>query len=114
MATTLSTSLAMAILLVVASLMCNTTQVSAQCGANVGDLISQCEKFVQKAGPTIPPSPGCCAVLKNVNVPCACRLITKDVEKLVSVPKAIFVARSCGLNVPAGMQCGSVKVPPKP
>ncbi|TKY67799.1 Bifunctional inhibitor/plant lipid transfer protein/seed storage helical domain [Spatholobus suberectus] len=108
-----STYLTFAMLVVAGSLIYNTKEVSAQCGGSVSDLVAQCSQFVQKSGPFIRPSPGCCAVLKKFNVPCACKLVTKEVANLVSVPKAIFVARSCGLNLPPGMQCGAIKVPPK-
>lgn len=101
-----STFLTLAILVVAGTMIYNTNQVSAQCGGSVPELISECSKFVQKNGPNIPPSPGCCAALKRFNIPCACKLIDKDIERLVNVPKAIFVARSCGLNLPAGMHCG--------
>ncbi|XP_020214249.1 uncharacterized protein LOC109798402 [Cajanus cajan] len=105
--------LSLAILVVAGSLIYNTKEVSAQCGGSVSDLVSQCSQFVQKSGPFIKPSPGCCAVLKKFNVPCACKLITKEIASLVSIPKAVFVARSCGLNLPAGMHCGAVVIPPK-
>ncbi|WJX44987.1 hypothetical protein P8452_31908 [Trifolium repens] len=105
-----STSLAIMVM-IVGTLIYNTDNVSAQCGGSLPTLISECSKFVEKAGPTIPPSPGCCAAIRSFNVPCACKLVTKEVEKFVSVPKTIFVARSCGLKLPA--QCGSVRVPPK-
>ena len=39
------------------------------CGMNtnvLGQLVSQCEKYVLKSGPKIRPSPGCCAVVKKV------------------------------------------------
>ncbi|KAJ1420636.1 Bifunctional inhibitor/plant lipid transfer protein/seed storage helical domain [Sesbania bispinosa] len=112
MATT-STWLTLAMLVVCGSLIYNTNQVSGQCGGSLPALISQCSQFVQKPGPMIPPSPGCCAELRHLDIPCACKLVTKSVEKYVSIPKVIFVARSCGLNLPPGMQCGSVRVPPK-
>lgn len=96
----------LAILVVVGCLICNTKEVSGQCGGSLTDLITQCQQYVQKTGPTIRPSAACCTVLRKFNVPCACKLITKEVANLVSIPKAVFVARSCGLNLPPGMQCG--------
>ncbi|KAK7258115.1 hypothetical protein RIF29_32567 [Crotalaria pallida] len=101
------------ILVVVRSIIYNTNQVSAQCGGDLPNLISQCSQFVQKNGPKVPPSPGCCAVLKTFDIKCACQLIPRDVEKYISIPKAIFVARSCGLNLPAGTKCGrKIVLPP--
>lgn len=101
--------LSLAIMVIAGTLICshNVAMVSAQCGGSVPDLIVQCGQFVKKTGPTIPPSSGCCSVLKKFDIKCACNtLITKDVVKLISVPKAVFVARYCGLNVKSGMKCG--------
>ncbi|KAL2329192.1 hypothetical protein Fmac_022619 [Flemingia macrophylla] len=107
-------SLRLAIMLVVVGcLVYNTKEVSGQCGGSVTDIISECSQFVQKTGPVVRPSPGCCVELRKLDVPCACKLVTKEVENLVSISKVFFVARSCGLNLPPGMQCGVVKVPPK-
>ncbi|XP_027361321.1 uncharacterized protein LOC113869277 [Abrus precatorius] len=108
-----SSCLTLTILVIAGLLIYNTSEVSAQCGGSITDAISSCSQYVQKTGPTIPPSPACCVVLRKFDVPCVCKLITKEVENFISVSKAIFVARSCGLNVPPGMQCGPVKVPPK-
>ncbi|KAG4993801.1 hypothetical protein AAZX31_11G094100 [Glycine max] len=108
-----STYLSLAILVVAGSLMYNTKEVSAQCGGSLTDLIAQCSQYVQKSGPQIKPSAACCAVLRKFNVQCACKLITKQVASLVSIPKAVFVARTCGFNLPPGMHCGAVKIPPK-
>lgn len=101
-----STYLSLAILVVAGSLMYNTKEVSAQCGGSLTDLIAQCSQYVQKSGPQIKPSAACCAVLRKFNVQCACKLITKEVASLVSIPKAVFVARTCGFNLPPGMHCG--------
>ncbi|KAK7341266.1 hypothetical protein VNO80_24192 [Phaseolus coccineus] len=108
-----SSYLSLTMLVVAGCLMCNTKEVSAQCGGSVADLISQCSEYAQKTGPKIKPSAACCAVLREFNVACACKLITKEVASLVSIPKVVFVARSCGLNLPPGMQCGAIKIPPK-
>ncbi|CAJ1933947.1 unnamed protein product [Sphenostylis stenocarpa] len=107
-----STYVTVAVLVVAGCLMCNTKEVSAQCGVSVNDLVSQCSKYVQKTGPMIKPSAACCAVVRKIDVPCACKLITKEVASLISIPKSVFVGRSCGLNLPPGMQCGAIKIPP--
>ncbi|KAK7411765.1 hypothetical protein VNO78_03203 [Psophocarpus tetragonolobus] len=104
--------LTIAMLVVVGYLVCNTRDVLGQCGGSVSDAIAQCSQYVQKSGPIIRPSATCCAVLRKFNVPCVCKLITKEVASLVSIPKAVFVGRTCGLNLPPGMQCGAVKIPP--
>jgi len=100
------TYLSLAMLVVAGSLIYNTKEVSGQCGGSLSDLIAQCSQYVQKSGPKIPPSATCCAALRKFNVPCACKLVTKEAASLVSIPKVVFVGRSCGLNLPPGMQCG--------
>ncbi|MED6139831.1 hypothetical protein PIB30_087650 [Stylosanthes scabra] len=89
----------------------NTEKVSGQCGGSVPALISECGQYVQKAGPQVPPSQGCCSELLKFNVPCACNLITEDVANLISVDKAVFVADYCGWKLTPGMQCGAIKIP---
>ena len=80
------------------------------CGMNtniLGQLVSQCEKYVLKSGPKIRPSPGCCAVVKKVDVPCVRKFVTKQIEEIVSIEKMVYVARSCGIKISAGTKCGS-------
>ncbi|KAH9790059.1 AAI domain-containing protein [Citrus sinensis] len=83
------------------------------CGMNtnvLGQLVSQCEKYVLKSGPKIRPSPGCCAVVKKVDVPCVCKFVTKQIEEIISIEKMVYVARSCGIKISAGTKCGSFTV----
>lgn len=77
------------------------------CQISVPSLIIQCSKFVSKSGPKVPPTPGCCSLVKAIDVKCACHLVTKEVENMISMEKAVYVARTCGLDVPKGMKCGS-------
>ncbi|GMN43768.1 hypothetical protein TIFTF001_012970 [Ficus carica] len=74
-------------------------------------LKTKCAKFVTKEGPKIPPSEECCKAIKHIHVHCACKHVTKKVEKSISMEKAVYVAKSCGKHVPKGMKCGSYKVP---
>ena len=77
------------------------------CHANIPSLILECSKFVSKSGPKVRPSPGCCSEVKPIDVPCVCKHVTKDIEDMINMDKAVYVARTCGLNVPKGMKCGS-------
>ncbi|KAJ4724368.1 Bifunctional inhibitor/lipid-transfer protein/seed storage 2S albumin superfamily protein [Melia azedarach] len=106
-----------AIFIICAGLCLSSSQVSEQsCGVDISDLTYECLKYVQKEGPEDPPSQGCCAVVKTVDVPCACKLLTKDVVEIISdmisTKKAVFVARSCGMQLSPGTQCGSFTIPP--
>jgi hypothetical protein len=99
--------LALAMLMVAIILISGNHEVSAQCQASVPALISQCSKFVQKAGPKIPPSADCCAVVKGIDIPCVCNLITKAIENIISFEKVVYVGRTCGLTIKSGTKCGS-------
>nr|DAD29510.1 TPA_asm: hypothetical protein HUJ06_030978 [Nelumbo nucifera] len=104
--------LALAALFLAGVLLVSNHQVSAQdCLSDVHNLEIQCKQFVLKAGPKLPPSQGCCAVVKKADIPCACKYITKEVEQSISVDKVVYVAQSCGKELPHGMKCGCVTIP---
>ncbi|KAI5681728.1 hypothetical protein M9H77_02956 [Catharanthus roseus] len=89
----------------------NTKIVSAQCQGDFQGLIQQCSQYVQKSGPKVIPSQLCCKVLKNVDLPCICHYINQDVEKIISIEKAVYVASFCGKPIPHRTKCGSYIVP---
>lgn len=97
----------LAIVVIVGTLMFGNVPVSAQCGGSIPQLVAQCSQFVKKDGPKIPPSPGCCSVMKAADIPCVCGLVTPDIEKLISMEKVVYVARTCGVTVNPGTKCGS-------
>ncbi|KAG8388805.1 hypothetical protein BUALT_Bualt02G0163300 [Buddleja alternifolia] len=84
-----------------------TNMVSAQCKGDFNGLIQQCSKYVQKQGPKQNPSQECCNVVKTVDLPCVCQHITPEVEQIISMEKAAFVAGVCGKPLPKGTKCGS-------
>ncbi|XP_010931588.1 uncharacterized protein [Elaeis guineensis] len=86
-------------------------QAQTLCGQNLANLIFQCLQFVQIPGPTVNPSKKCCAEVKKVDVVCICKNIPPLIEKLVSVPKAVHVAKFCGRPLPKGTKCGNYTVP---
>ncbi|KAJ9558279.1 hypothetical protein OSB04_012893 [Centaurea solstitialis] len=85
--------------------------VSAQCQGDVQGLMKQCARYVQKTGPKIQPSHGCCSVVKNVDLACVCGHITTEVENIISMEKAAFIAKACGKPLTHGTRCGSYVVP---
>nr|DAD29509.1 TPA_asm: hypothetical protein HUJ06_030977 [Nelumbo nucifera] len=98
--------------LILAGFLVSKHQVSAQdCQSDLHNLVIQCKQFVLKSGPKLPPSQGCCAVVKKADIPCVCKYITKEVEQFISVDKVVYVAQSCGKELPHGMKCGSVTIP---
>lgn len=83
---------------------------SAQCQGNFQGLVQECSKYVQKPGPRQSPSPSCCNVIRNVDLPCVCQHVTSQVEKIISMEKAAFVTASCGKPLAHGTKCGSKKL----
>ncbi|KAK1427075.1 hypothetical protein QVD17_15758 [Tagetes erecta] len=84
---------------------------SAQCAGDMQGLMEECAKYVQKSGPMIQPSAGCCNVVKSVDLPCVCTHITTQVEGVISMEKAAFIAQACGKPLLRGTHCGSYVVP---
>ncbi|XP_071688110.1 uncharacterized protein [Rutidosis leptorrhynchoides] len=89
----------------------NNKIVSAQCVGDMQGLMERCARYVQKSGPTIQPSSGCCSIVKNVDLACVCGHITPDVESVISMEKSAFIARACGKPLARGTHCGSYIVP---
>ena len=102
--------LVLAMLMATIILISGNHQVSAQCQASIPSLASQCLSSVQRFGPKIPPSAECCAVVKGVDIPCVCKLVTRMVEFIISMEKVVYVGRSCGLTIQPGTICGSKSV----
>ncbi|KAL9458646.1 hypothetical protein AB3S75_007500 [Citrus x aurantiifolia] len=105
-------------ILVIAGFMVSKNQIvsAKSCGVNVSNLVSECLRYAGKIGPQEPPSQGCCAEVKTIDVPCVCKFLTDDVVEtisdFISTKKAVFVARSCGIYLSPGTQCGSFTIPP--
>lgn len=78
-----------------------------QCEGDITTLISQCARYVRKAGPKMRPSKECCGVARNADVPCLCKYVNKDIEQYISVEKAVYVAQTCGVAFQHGSKCGS-------
>jgi len=84
--------------------------VGQPCQGDMQGLITQCALFVQKNVPKMNPSPGCCGVIKSVDIPCVCQHITKDIEQMIDMEKVVFVAQYCGRPLAQGTKCGSKKL----
>ncbi|OMO54415.1 hypothetical protein COLO4_36502 [Corchorus olitorius] len=105
--------LTLAIMVIFGALILENSRVSADCQIDIPGLIAQCKDYVKIKGPKVPPSQGCCGVVTKLDIPCVCKLVTPEIEKIVSMDKVVYVARTCGLTVPAGLKCGSYVVPPR-
>ncbi|KAH8522824.1 hypothetical protein H0E87_003461 [Populus deltoides] len=76
------------------------------CQGDLQGLITQCARFVQRAGPQKDPSQECCSAIKSVDIPCVCKYITGEIEAVVDMGKVVHVAASCGKPLDHGMKCG--------
>ncbi|XP_028785328.1 uncharacterized protein LOC114741243 [Neltuma alba] len=116
MATVSPRSLALTFCMVIGiTMLCNFYGVSAQSeckGTPIYELMSKCEKFVEPSGPKVQPSAECCSAVKGADIPCLCKYVSGAIEKMVSMEKVVYVCRTCGKDLPAGMKCGSYTVPP--
>jgi len=74
---------------------------------DITGLTSYCNKYVRKDGPSIQPSEDCCRVIRNANMHCLCKYANQNLESIISVPKAIYVAQYCGVVLQRGAKCGS-------
>ncbi|KAK2641310.1 hypothetical protein Ddye_023073 [Dipteronia dyeriana] len=98
---------ALALLVFAGTLILGNHGVLADCEETITQLVLHCLQFVRPDPAQRPPSSQCCAVLKSANIPCVCSHVTPDVEKIVSMKKVVFVARTCGAHIPPGTKCGS-------
>ncbi|KAJ1383401.1 Bifunctional inhibitor/plant lipid transfer protein/seed storage helical domain [Sesbania bispinosa] len=86
-----------------------------ECAPDMGAIIHECEQYVLKKGPQIPPSQACCASLKGVYLICICKYFTGEIEKIISFDKVLYVANFCHVEIPPpGTKCGGFTVPGKP
>ncbi|THU48388.1 hypothetical protein C4D60_Mb09t25700 [Musa balbisiana] len=76
------------------------------CGAELIELVNQCVDYVFIPGPKVNPSKACCVEVCKLDVPCFCDHLPPKTEEVMSLEKAIFVARYCGKLVPHGTKCG--------
>ncbi|OAY74458.1 hypothetical protein ACMD2_06835 [Ananas comosus] len=81
------------------------------CEADIVHLIQYCYEFVQIKGPKIPPSITCCLVVRSTDMPCACKHVNKEAEKIISMEKVSYVAERCDRPLAHGSKCGSYTVP---
>ncbi|XP_072994871.1 uncharacterized protein [Typha latifolia] len=81
------------------------------CSDDINGLLKQCKEFVIIPGPKTPPSTECCDVVQRVNIPCVCEYVSKEIEKIISMDKVVFVAEYCKRPLAHGSKCGSYTVP---
>ncbi|CAK7339398.1 unnamed protein product [Dovyalis caffra] len=77
------------------------------CQGDLQGLITQCARYVQKVGQQMDPSQECCSAIKSVDIPCACKYITGEIEAVIDMGKVAHLADFCGKPLAHGMKCGS-------
>ncbi|XVF04802.1 hypothetical protein REPUB_Repub05bG0116900 [Reevesia pubescens] len=109
-----STIRCMALIMVIEVLiMGESSQVSGQgeCGNLEGlGVLFGCLNFIEKDKPKVAPSTECCGAVNSIGMNCTCKLITKEIEQIISMEKLVYVAAACGHPLPPGTQCGSKTV----
>ncbi|XP_042517941.1 uncharacterized protein LOC122091834 [Macadamia integrifolia] len=105
--------LALAVIIFMAGSLISSKGVSSQgCGLDLMGLVYKCLPIIQNlVVEEVTQSHWCCGALKNVEIPCVCKYITKELEELFSMDKVVDVAEQCGVTLPHGMICGSYTIP---
>lgn len=85
----------------------NSIDLPINCGGNVLNIALQCRQYVEKNGPPKAPSEGCCSALKGVDVACYCKFVTPDIVNQISMEKALYVLKTCGVGPIPSDKCGS-------
>ncbi|KAL2337112.1 hypothetical protein Fmac_011558 [Flemingia macrophylla] len=83
--------------------------VAGACPGTQG-LVTECAMYVEKSGPEMNPSQGCCIQIQNAGDWCLCQHITKAMLQFIDMQKVIFVAESCGKPIPPGTNCGGIGI----
>jgi hypothetical protein len=100
--------LGLATLLLIASIFVLEISAQTECGGDISAIETQCRSFCEKEGPQIPPSDACCDTMRGLDVTCYCnKYVNSDILKIISVEKALYVAKTCqAQNIPKD-KCGS-------
>ncbi|KAJ4880567.1 Bifunctional inhibitor/lipid-transfer protein/seed storage 2S albumin superfamily protein [Raphanus sativus] len=80
------------------------------CQGDIEGLMRECAVYVQRPGPKVNPSAGCCSVVKRSDVGCACGRITASVQKMIDMDKVVHVTAFCGKPLSHGTKCGSKSI----
>lgn len=78
-----------------------------ECEGDPQALAEQCGAFVQKVGPRMDPSGGCCRVIKGTDVGCVCQHLPREIEQMLDMEKVVYVTTFCGKPLSHGSKCGS-------
>ncbi|KAG0520372.1 hypothetical protein BDA96_08G068300 [Sorghum bicolor] len=82
------------------------------CAKDAEAMKQECKKFeVFPANPKLKPSPACCAVWQRADIPCLCKRVTPEIEKVWCMEKVVYVANYCKKPFTPGYKCGSYTVP---
>ncbi|WJX64786.1 hypothetical protein P8452_49522 [Trifolium repens] len=102
--------LGFATLMLTASILMLGISAQRECGGNYSAQATECLKYVEKEGPQIPPSEACCEASKGANETCYCQYLSN--YENISIEKALYVARYCGVQDIPTDKCGNYTIPP--
>ncbi|XP_020223830.1 uncharacterized protein LOC109805941 [Cajanus cajan] len=108
-------NLVFAIFVLIASIVAvrNIPRISAQCGGAFSKIADSCGEYIKKGDSSkTQPSQDCCDVIKQIDLPCACKYVNSTIEAMISMDKVVQVVRSCGVTIASGTHCGSYVVHP--
>ncbi|KAG8089838.1 hypothetical protein GUJ93_ZPchr0011g27122 [Zizania palustris] len=90
-----------------------TAAAADRCGKDLDELMGSCEGYLSfPAEPRVAPSTACCGVVRKVDVPCLCTMVTPEVvEQYISMDKAGYVAGYCRRPFVPASYGGSYHIP---
>ncbi|RWR86972.1 putative Lipid binding protein [Cinnamomum micranthum f. kanehirae] len=83
--------------------------VGQECKINFGALLFACGRYIRIPGPPVAPSQACCNLVQQADIPCLCGKVTKEIERSISMEKAVYIAKYCQRPLQSGTKCGSKK-----
>ena len=84
------------------------TMSAGDCDGDREDMIRECKKYEMfPVEPKIPSSAACCTVWQKADIPCLCKKVTKEVEKVWCMEKVLYVSNYCKRPFKPGYKCGS-------
>ncbi|QCE01764.1 hypothetical protein DEO72_LG7g3064 [Vigna unguiculata] len=89
---------------IVAMVMVPLISAQFECG-NVFAIYWECDQYIQRSGPMVPPSGACCRALDGSNVTCLCQYFA-EYESRYSTEKVVYVLSECGMPLASGTKCG--------
>ncbi|KAF6161701.1 hypothetical protein GIB67_029145 [Kingdonia uniflora] len=95
------------VLMVMGVIVSDKKMLAQGCPGNFAVLVRECAQYVQIPGNWVTPSAACCVAVRSTDPSCAYQSLTPDIQRRISMPKAVNVARTCRKLFARGTRCGS-------